>query len=497
MTWLTNPHRYSETLLNDLVAWWSLDEESGTRYDAHGSLDLTDNNSCGFISGKQGNAADYISVNNEWMTNTSASILAGRSSNWSIAFWIRVDSSSPAYAIISSHNAVRTGIDWAVNRHSSNQKLFFQIREEPTRREAYSQNTLSINTWYHVYCDYDHSAQEMRMIVDDGTPYVTSTSAITTPDAVGTEISFGKGVVADYFSGNLDEVAFWDRKLTAAEVSRLYASGAGISYDDIQSTYWSYASLSAAESSGDAWADGDDVVIIGGAHFVYKSALAVDGYSGLIHKYPWDGTGTLGTLSALEVNGSEAVNVDPDSWTGWTDTSTAAAGDYEFDTNAGRARIENTGSFGIARTPFNTVPSAGDEAIFNIIDDVDTSIGGTPTYLIRLFNYAYVDGANDVMVEIVGSGDSTTTNWQIAHGASGTTLTTSTVSRTAQHRLFMYVKSGRWAFWADDEATPNLSGNDPRIIAAAVSPDYMCDHSSGSGTRLQLGANVHGNITTS
>lgn len=32
----------SNPLLTDLVAWWSLEEGSGTRYDSHGNLHLND-----------------------------------------------------------------------------------------------------------------------------------------------------------------------------------------------------------------------------------------------------------------------------------------------------------------------------------------------------------------------------------------------------------------------------------------------------------------------
>jgi len=42
---------------------------------------------------------------------------------------------------------------------------------------------------------------------------------------------------------------------------------------------WIYASLAAAESSGDSWADGVDVTITGGALFIYDATLAVDSYS--------------------------------------------------------------------------------------------------------------------------------------------------------------------------------------------------------------------------
>ncbi|MBU0513002.1 MAG: hypothetical protein KJ638_15045, partial [Chloroflexi bacterium] len=45
--------------IDGLVAWWSLDETSGTRYDSHGGNHLSDNNTVGYSTGKQGNSANF------------------------------------------------------------------------------------------------------------------------------------------------------------------------------------------------------------------------------------------------------------------------------------------------------------------------------------------------------------------------------------------------------------------------------------------------------
>ena len=44
----------------DLVSWWELNEESGTRVDAHGSNDLADNETVLYGTLVQGNAANSI-----------------------------------------------------------------------------------------------------------------------------------------------------------------------------------------------------------------------------------------------------------------------------------------------------------------------------------------------------------------------------------------------------------------------------------------------------
>jgi hypothetical protein len=45
------------------------------------------------------------------------------------------------------------------------------------------------------------------------------------------EIQYGGGPIATgAFSGMLDEIGFWKRKLTAAEITALYNGGAGLPF---------------------------------------------------------------------------------------------------------------------------------------------------------------------------------------------------------------------------------------------------------------------------
>ena len=69
--------------------------------------------------------------------------------------------------------------------------------------------------------------------------------------------------------------------------------------------WWPYLTLDEAESSGDLWSEGDTIyTVTNGGLFIYKAGLAVDGYSGLIHKYPFGMSGD--TVSTVSVKGSRA-----------------------------------------------------------------------------------------------------------------------------------------------------------------------------------------------
>ena len=56
------------TLPTNLIAYWKLDEASGTRNDSKGANHLTDNNTVTQAVGKVGNAAQFTLANSEYLS---------------------------------------------------------------------------------------------------------------------------------------------------------------------------------------------------------------------------------------------------------------------------------------------------------------------------------------------------------------------------------------------------------------------------------------------
>src|SRR6056300_583443 len=82
----------------DLVSFWKLDEASGTRVDAFGSNDLTDNNTVGQATSLTGvpytEGADFERGNTEYLsiTDASQSGLSPLSSDFSVSVWVKFES---------------------------------------------------------------------------------------------------------------------------------------------------------------------------------------------------------------------------------------------------------------------------------------------------------------------------------------------------------------------------------------------------------------------
>jgi hypothetical protein len=259
----------ADSLLTDLVAWWSLDEESGTRYDAHTSgINLTDVNTTGYISGKQGNAADFVHSNSERLEVTDGNTLAISNSDFTIVGWVKIDTTNND-----------PDVNWYIFHASEGDGVSpFEVAEFVVRYENHatslqiagsfyddvnaawitpvSADTAIHDTWVWCLFEWDSASLEARCSMNNGTPGTASASAgaamtVTLDSVAINSISYGSSATRDNNTNDMavDELAVWSRLLTADEKSRLYASGAGLSYADISTQYLFKATFSQANQS--------------------------------------------------------------------------------------------------------------------------------------------------------------------------------------------------------------------------------------------------------
>tara|TARA_R110000824_G_scaffold9415_10_gene42191 strand:- start:4653 stop:5528 length:876 start_codon:yes stop_codon:yes gene_type:complete len=227
----------SRGLARSLRGYYELDELSGTRVDSQGGIDLTDNNTTGYVSGVSsavGNAASFIRSNLEYLSvdNSSIDFLSPGDSSFSIAFWHQ-----------------RVTLDIVANQHlcgiwkgsGGNKEYLIRWQGGSSQFRFYtSANGSSIsylgsnsvlgdppNSWYHlVFC---HDADnDQRLIYVDG--------VLDASDSYSSGIYQGSGDFnigrtqesSNYVSGAIDEWGMWDRVLTADDVSSLYNAGDGL-----------------------------------------------------------------------------------------------------------------------------------------------------------------------------------------------------------------------------------------------------------------------------
>jgi hypothetical protein len=211
------------SLRDDLVSWWELNEESGTRYDAHGDNDLTDNNTVGYTTGKQGNAADFVKTSNQKLTKSSPTNLdpTNTTSGFSVGCWFKADATGGVRGIISKDG---TG---GYTLYLNETALDFNNQGVGNIGTL---ATVSTGTWYFVVVTYDGT--DLRGYIN-GSLQKTTTCAYQS----GTGNNFAIGGYATTgtydFDGLIDEAFFYkDRAISSTEVGELYNSGDGLAYSD-------------------------------------------------------------------------------------------------------------------------------------------------------------------------------------------------------------------------------------------------------------------------
>jgi len=222
------------TLKDDLVSYWKLDNTSGDVVDSHGSNTGSIQNSV--TRGESG------ILNNSFDFSSGGSVDVGGDSSLdfkekiSIQAWINLSSTSTATDFIYCASS-GSGV-WFTNRSAyvilfvdnGDGKIKFRIGEGGANIEAETTTIPQFNTWYHIVGTFD--GNHIKIYVD-GTEEV-SLYAPRNSAQMGNNTYIGADGAepGNNLGGNIDEVAKWDRALSSSEVSKLYNSGSGYSYDN-------------------------------------------------------------------------------------------------------------------------------------------------------------------------------------------------------------------------------------------------------------------------
>jgi len=230
-----------------MVSWWDLDEESGTRRDAHGTNHLTDNNTVTTAPGIEGAlardinyAAQFTAANAEHLgINDNASLSTG-DIDFTLAGWVYFDavpSSGNDYGIMGKWLAgagTREYLLYAFNSGGTT-KFAFTVRNTADSGDANvtanNFGAVSANNWYYVVAWHDATANTINISVNNSTADSAAHSGGVYDGAQSFDI--GRYSLGSYFHGKIDSASFWKRTLTSAEKTWLYNVNRGRKYAEI------------------------------------------------------------------------------------------------------------------------------------------------------------------------------------------------------------------------------------------------------------------------
>ena len=235
-------------LLNDLVAYWKLDETSGTRYDSHGSYDLTENGSIDSGIGVKENCAVSNSTYNDGKSLTiSPSPYDSVGASWSLSFWISTnDNNDDTFHIFPNAwgNCVLFEI-LTINGDKIVQGRLWKDGESGGTDTDISKSGLYAGGFVHVAITHDLPTKTVRVYYDGTKEHVvTYTTSLNSVSGTGG----GENTILSMFAGDLsginfagpaklDEVGIWQRVLTDGEIEALYNNGDGITYEEFNSFF--------------------------------------------------------------------------------------------------------------------------------------------------------------------------------------------------------------------------------------------------------------------
>lgn len=234
---------YAATISGDfstnLIAHWTMDETSGTRYDSTASdFDLTDNNTVSYGTGKQGNAADIEVDNLEYLSGGDWTGF-DNVTKLSVSAWINLESTSadPRYIITKWNNASQpAGSSFRIYISSDNKLHLDSYNSANSYVSYYGSTAISTGTWYHMVMVWDSAAtgNKLQFYLNGSAETMSGSGTVGTIKDTTTIVNIGSASDSDTgrrWDGMIDEVSVWSgRALTSSEVSTIYNSGSGIAY---------------------------------------------------------------------------------------------------------------------------------------------------------------------------------------------------------------------------------------------------------------------------
>jgi hypothetical protein len=214
-------------ITDSLIAYWELNEASGTRNDSHGANHLADNNTVTQAVGRIGSAAQFTAANSEYLSIADNTSLSTGDIDFTFQAWIYIDSTA-THRGVAGKFAASGNREWYLSCNPGG-ALRFVVSPDIVTYGDVSSAELSPARWYHVVTWHDSVNNIMGISVNDGAPVTASYSGgamdSTAPFFLGDSIGSGFP-----FEGRIDNAGFWKRVLRADERTALYNQGVGRSY---------------------------------------------------------------------------------------------------------------------------------------------------------------------------------------------------------------------------------------------------------------------------
>ena len=228
---------WTADLNTDLVAYYKLDEISGAVIDSVGNYNGTARGSpTTNVVGKIGTAYTFSDVGNSYV-NITNSVDFKQANTFSYGGWFKttgITASSIFCSMALRSVSQSAGTYLLINNNDVNDgQLAFQTGTQnggTAEGVLKSGGDYNDGNWHYVIVTFNGTNKRIYV---DGLNVANATSSSVAYDTVN-HVGIGDWVVNDahhyQFDGELDEISYWKRTLSSAEVIKLYNGGVGMSY---------------------------------------------------------------------------------------------------------------------------------------------------------------------------------------------------------------------------------------------------------------------------
>jgi len=226
MSFLLNPFIYAAAAPSctyisstNLVSHWPMDGDST---DTVGGFNGTDTNITYGSPFVFSQSAGFNSASPSYQDMGNS--LSLQAAVFSVSCWVYVSAINSAQAIIENYGTVSNG-PYRLYINGTNSTFFASIGNTDV---VFTTGIASANTWMHVVLT--RSSATVAKFYVNGTEYnygsSTSRTSATSRFVIGSRWNnTGSNYPDSYLNGNVEDVAYFSRALTAAEVTQIYTGG--------------------------------------------------------------------------------------------------------------------------------------------------------------------------------------------------------------------------------------------------------------------------------
>jgi len=213
------------TLTTNLLAYWKLEDTA----DSWSTFTLTNGNTVTFVAGKVNNSASFARTSSQYLQTSS--LVTTAVDDFSVSLWVNIPDASEYGCFFHNGDPVVAGGDdgWSFgvgnttfdNSGSQGNNLLILANGV-----AWKTAIGAIGTgWHHIIVMRDSGTWKGYIDTVLGTTSIGAPSTPTVATMIGANNT--DGASSAYWNDKIDEVAIWDKVLSAQEITDLYNSGSG------------------------------------------------------------------------------------------------------------------------------------------------------------------------------------------------------------------------------------------------------------------------------